>query len=80
MLRGSPKFCPEVQAPAVRRVFGAEHQDPSQWAAIQSIAGKRGCAGETLQKWVSQGERVSAVRPGAPTVEQQHFKALGREV
>ena len=25
---------------------------PSQWAAIQSIATKLGCTGETLRKWV----------------------------
>jgi len=28
---------------------------PSQWAAIQSIATKLGCTGETLRKWVRQG-------------------------
>jgi len=34
-----------------------EHQDEhgSQWAAIQSIAGKIGCTSETLSRWVRQG-------------------------
>ncbi len=40
-------------------VFDAKDQYPSQWAAIESIAGKIGCTGETLRKWVRQGERDS---------------------
>ena len=31
-------------------VFDAKDQYPSQWAAIESIAGKIGCSGETLRK------------------------------
>ena len=36
-------------------VFDAKDQYPSQWAAIESIAAKIGCTGETLRKWVHQG-------------------------
>ena len=54
-MRKSPKFSPEVQERAVRMVFDAKDQYPSQWAAIESIAGKIGCTGETLRKWVRQG-------------------------
>jgi transposase-like protein len=39
-MRKSPKFSPEVQERAVRMVFDAKDQYPSQWAAIESIAGK----------------------------------------
>ena len=42
-MRKSPKFSPEVQDRAVRMVFDAKDQYPSQWAAIESIAGKIGC-------------------------------------
>ena len=63
-MRKSPKFSPEVQDRAVRMVFDAKDQYPSQWAAIESIAGKIGCTAETLRKWVRQGERDSGVRPG----------------
>jgi transposase len=49
-MRKSPKFSPEVIERAVRMVFDAKDQYPSQWAAIESIAGKIGCTGETLRK------------------------------
>ncbi len=70
-MRKSPKFSPEVVERAVRMVFDAKDQYPSQWAAIESIASKIGCTGETLRKWVRQGERDSGVRPGPTTTEQQ---------
>jgi transposase-like protein len=58
-MRKSPKFSPEVIERAVRMVFDAKDQYPSQWAAIESIAGKIGCTAETLRKWVRQGERAA---------------------
>ena len=74
------KYSPEVRERAVRMVL--EHQDThsSQWAAIESIAGKIGCTAETLRKWVRQGERDSGARPGPTTTEQQRIKELEREV
>ena len=79
-MRKSPKFSPEVIDRAVRMVFDAKDQYPSQWAAIESIASKIGCRAETLCKWVRQGERDSGVRPGVTTAEQQRIKDLEREV
>ena len=79
-MRKSPKFSPEVVERAVRMVFDAKDQYPSQWAAIESIAAKIGCTGETLRKWVRQGERNSGVRPGPTTAEQQRIKELKREL
>lgn len=57
-------FPPEVMERAVRMVFDAKDQCPSQWAAIESTAGKIGCTVETLRKWVRQCERDSGARPG----------------
>ena len=37
-MRKSSKFSPEVIERAVRMVFEAKDQYPSQWAAIESIA------------------------------------------
>jgi transposase len=79
-MRKSPKFSPEVVERAVRMVFDAKDQYPSQWAAIVSIAVKIGFTAETLRKWVRQGERDSGVRPGATTSEQQRIRELEREV
>jgi transposase len=53
----SKRYSAEVRERAVRMV--AEHRDQygSQWAAIQSIAGKIGCTSESLRRWVQQLER-----------------------
>jgi len=64
----------------VRIVLESREQYESQWAAIQSIAGKIGCTAETLQRWVRQHERDTGQRPGTSTAEQQRVKELGREV
>ena len=79
-MRKSPKFSPEVVERAVRMVFDAKDQYPSQGAAIGSIAGKIGCTSETLRRWVRQGERDGGVREGPTTAEQQRVKELEREV
>jgi len=79
-MRKSSKYSAEVIERAVRMVFDAKDQYPSQWAAIESIAGKIGCTAETLRKWVRQGERDAGVRDGPTTAEQQRVKALEREV
>src|SRR5690606_13901463 len=65
---------PRVQERAVRMVreHGPEH--PSQWAAIQAIAGKLCCTAETLCRWVRQDERDQGQRPGLSTTERQRLK------
>lgn len=78
---GSPRSFPlKSSGRAVCMVFDAKDQYPPQWAAIESVATKIGCTGETLRKWVRQGERASGVRPGATTAEQQRIKELECEV
>ncbi len=79
-MRKSPNYSPEVIERAVRMVFDAKDQYPSQWAAIESIADKIGCSAETLRRWVRRGERDSGDRPGPTTAEQQRIKDLEREV
>lgn len=74
------KFSSEVRERAVRMV--AEHgpDHGSQWAAIESVAGKLGCTAETLRRWVRQSERDAGQRPGTTTSEAERIKALEREV
>lgn len=57
-----------------------QHEHPSQWAAICSIAAKIGCTGETLRGWVRQVERDQGQRAGPTTDERERMKALEREV
>lgn len=65
---------------AVHLVFESREQYESQWAAIESIAGKIGCTAETLRRWVRQQERDTGQHAGATTAEQERVKALEREV
>src|ERR1700748_1728621 len=73
------KYPKEVHERAVRLVFEQEGQHEPQWAAILSIARKRGCTAEPLRKWVRQVERDSGQRPGLTTTERERFKELERE-
>ena len=70
---------PEVRGRDVRMVLEHTREHPSQWGAINSIAQKVGCSGETLRKWVRQAERDAGQRSGLTTEEQQRLKALERE-
>ena len=74
------RYSPEVRERAVRlvREHGAEH--PSEWAAIESMAGKLGCTAETLRTWVRQAERDNGLRGGLTTAARQRAKELEREV
>ena len=79
MKNTSKRYSPEVQERAVRMVFEHAPDHDSQWAAIQSIAGKLGCTTESLRRWVRQAERDQGKRAGLTTDERDRLKALERE-
>jgi transposase len=72
-------FSPEVRERAVRLVLAQQDAHDSQWAAIESIAGKIGCTAETLRKWVRQRERDDGQRAGLTTDERLRLRELERE-
>ncbi len=51
------RYSPEQKERAVRLVLEHQSDYSSQWATMESIAGKMGCKAETLRVWVRQHER-----------------------
>ena len=73
------KYSPEIRERAVRMVFEHQAEYDSQWAALNSIAGKIGCTAETLRKWVRRAERDQGLREGLTSSDRERLKALERE-
>ncbi len=73
------RYSTEVRKRAVRLVFEHEKEYESQWAVINSIAGKIGCSAETLRKWVRQAERDQGRREGLTSDDRERLKTLERE-
>ncbi len=74
------KYPAEMRERGVRLVFEQSGSYPSEWAALQSIAGKLGCTAETLRSWVRQAERDHGKRAGLTTDERGRLRELEREV
>ena len=73
------RYSPETRERAVRMVFEHQAEYDSQWAAMNSIAGKIGCTAETLRKWVRRAERDQGLREGMTSSDRDRLKALERE-
>jgi transposase len=57
----------------------SSREHASEWAAIQSIAGKRGMTAETLRLWVRRDEVDHGKRPGVMSAERERIHELERE-
>jgi transposase len=60
-------------------VFDHQHEYPSQWKAIESIAKKLNVNHETLRLWVRRAETDAGQRPGITTDERAWIRELERE-
>ena len=74
------RYPPELRERAVRMVREHRDEHSSEWATIQSIAGKIGCSAEALRKWLRQAERDQGQRAGLTTDERERLRVLEREV
>lgn len=78
-MRKTTTYSPEVRERAVRMVLEHLNDYPSEWATIEAIAPKIGCAVQTLHGWIRRHQTDAGQRPGPTTDERERIKALERE-
>jgi transposase len=74
-----PRFSPELRERAVRLVYEQRNAYGSQWATIESVAGKVGCSPQTLDNWIKRRDIDNGKREGVMTDKRERIKALERE-
>jgi transposase len=74
------RYPAELRERAVRMVLEHQHEYPSQWKAICSIADKLDVNHESLRVWVRRAEVDQGDRPGLTTDERARMNELEREV
>src|SRR5829696_3159735 len=73
------RYPPELRERAMRLVREHRDEHPSEWAAIESVAGKLGMTAETLRKWLRRDEIDQHRRPGVTSSERERVRELERE-
>jgi transposase len=74
------RYPPELRERAMRLVREHQGEHPSEWAAIQSVAGKLGMSSEALRKWLRQEAVDQGRRAGVASGERERIRELEREV
>src|SRR5581483_9524964 len=71
------RYPAQLRERAIRMVREHRGDYGSEWAAIQSVAGKLGIgAPETLRKWIQRAEVDGGQRPGLTTSEREWLVKL----
>ncbi len=73
------RYPPERRERAMRLVREHRDEHPSEWAAIESIAGKLGMTPETLRRWLRRDAVDHGQRPGVTSSERERVRELERE-
>jgi transposase len=73
------RYPQELRERAVRLVREHRAEYPSEWAAIQSVAGKLGVGTEALRLWLRRDQVDQGQRPGITTAERERIRELERE-
>ena len=73
------RYPPELRERAMRLVREHRDEHQSEWAAIESIAGKLGMTPETLRKWLRRDAVDRGQRPGTTSSEHERVRELERE-
>ena len=74
------RYPTELRERAIRLVREHRDEHASEWAAIQSIAGKLGMRPETVRLWLRRDEVDHRQRPGVTSSERERVRELEREV
>jgi transposase len=74
------RYPPELRERAMRLVREHRDEHTSEWAAIQSIAGKLGMTPETLRLWLRRDAVDHGQRAGVTSGERERVRELEREV
>ncbi|WP_433655198.1 IS3 family transposase [Nocardia sp. CA-128927] len=80
-MSSAPKrYPPELRERAVRMVAEVRDEYNSEWAAIESVAGKLGIgSAETLRNWIRKGQVDTGQRPGVTTEAAEELRRLRAE-
>ncbi len=78
------RYPPELRERAVRMVAEVQHEYPSEWAAVESVADKLGIGtAQTLLNWIRRAQTDAGQRPGVTSemaAEMRKLRAENREL